>query len=70
MALDVFFHNDIERILAALASSGGSRGPEYLAALEHVALAFGVQPQPVNAWEVVEPDKRVHYVPVNRLSGG
>lgn len=43
MSLEVWYKDDIRRTVAALACSGQGRGPEYLAALEHVAIAFGVQ---------------------------
>jgi hypothetical protein len=42
MGLDVFFPQDVKRILIGLASAGHDRGPEYLAALRDVALSFGV----------------------------
>jgi hypothetical protein len=43
MALDLWFREDIQRILAALASAGEAHGPEYVKALADVGLAFGVQ---------------------------
>jgi len=44
MALDLWYPNDVARILAALASAGSGNGPDYLRALHDVALAFGVRP--------------------------
>jgi hypothetical protein len=43
MALDLWFREDVQRILTALASAAGeAHGPQYLKALADVALAFGV----------------------------
>lgn len=42
MGLDVWFRNDVERILTALAAAGELHGPEYRRALEDTALAFGL----------------------------
>jgi hypothetical protein len=42
MSLDVWYPDDVIRILAALASAGELQGPEYHKALDDVALAFGV----------------------------
>ena len=42
MALDMWFRDDVTRILTALASAGDQHGPEYQKALSDVALAFGV----------------------------
>lgn len=43
MALEVYYQNDIRRVLLALASAGRANGPDYRQALYDVALAFGVQ---------------------------
>lgn len=52
MGLGVWFADDIERILAALASSGVHHGPAYHKALSDVAVALGtVPPSPV--WSVL-----------------
>jgi hypothetical protein len=42
MSLDVWYPQDIQRVLVALASAGELQGPEYHKALDDVALAFGV----------------------------
>lgn len=42
MSLQVYYPQDIKRVLAALASAGDLHGPEYRKALHDVALAFGV----------------------------
>jgi hypothetical protein len=42
MALDLWFREDVARLLAALAAAGDLHGPEYHKALAGVALAFGV----------------------------
>jgi hypothetical protein len=42
MSLDVWYSQDIWRILASLASAGILQGPEYHKALRDVALAFGL----------------------------
>ena len=42
MALDLWFREDVARILTALAAAGSERGPEYHKALWDVALAFGL----------------------------
>jgi len=53
--LDMWFRDDVGRILIALASAGANRGPEYLAALHDVALAFGLDVRPN------EVDHAAHY---------
>ena len=40
--LEVFYQNDIRRVLLALASAGQLNGPGYRRALQDAALAFGV----------------------------
>lgn len=45
MGLDLWFQQDVERILTALAAAGDQRGPEYHKALGDVALAFGLAPR-------------------------
>jgi hypothetical protein len=59
MALDLWFREDVARILIALASAGEQRGDEYRRALVDVALAFGIDPRqmpdgcyplPAEAW--------------------
>jgi hypothetical protein len=42
MALDLWFREDVARILTALAAAGSERGPEYHKALFDVGLAFGL----------------------------
>ena len=42
MALDLYFKDDIIRILTAISSAGDQHGPEYQKALGDVALAFGI----------------------------
>ena len=68
MALEVYFSNDVQRILLALASAGQLHGPEYHQALRDVALAFGVEP-PVEAWRVVEPEPVLEIVRHERREG-
>lgn len=43
MSLEVWFRQDIQRVLAGLASAGSVRGPEYFKALYDVAISFGVR---------------------------
>jgi hypothetical protein len=43
MGLDVWFREDMTRILLALGSAGAHHGPKYLKALHDVALAFGLE---------------------------
>ena len=53
--LQIFYPEDIQRVLLALASAGAARGPEYVKALGDVALAFGVQPPtPTKIWHEVD----------------
>jgi len=56
VGLDLWFREDVLRILAALSSSGAGRGPEYQQALADVAIAFGVQ---VPAGELTAPSTPV-----------
>ena len=42
MGLDLWFREDVQRILAALASAGEAHGAAYLKALTDVSIAFGV----------------------------
>ena len=42
MSLNIWYKADVRRILAALASAGAPRGPEYIEALGDVAIAFGL----------------------------
>ena len=53
MGLDLWFREDVARILAALASAGDHYGPNYQKALADVALAFGVTP-PANGGDRVK----------------
>ena len=64
MALDVWFPDDVTRILTALSSAGCHYGPEYHAALRDVALAFGVDLPPF-----VEFGQVVDVLPENRGEG-
>ena len=51
MGLQVFYPEDVQRVLLALASAGAAHGPEYVKALGDVALAFGVRPPtPTKTW--------------------
>ena len=56
MGLDIYFRDDVERTLEALASAGELWGTDYYRALCDVALAFGVEPPP-------RPAQRVHVLP-------
>jgi hypothetical protein len=47
MSLEVYYQQDVARILTALASAGDRYGPEYHKALADVALAFGLKQPPV-----------------------
>jgi hypothetical protein len=65
MGLDLWFAEDVARILAALAAAGDERGPEYHVALRHVAIAFGlpVSQATGNRWQAAvnaraEPGRR------------
>ncbi len=42
--LDVYYPDDLKRILRSLASAGRDNGPAYLRAIDDVALAVGVDP--------------------------
>ena len=63
MGLDLWFPDDMTRILTALASAGKHYGPEYARALRHVGLALGLDlsqqiagvaaPRPLN-YQVIE----------------
>lgn len=57
--VDLWFPEDVKRILASLAASGAERGYEYLLALYHVALAFGLVEQERETeppeWEEYDP---------------
>jgi len=68
MGLQVYYPQDIERVLLALASAGSMHGPEYHKALSDTAIAFGVLfPLPPEAWQEVETDWRE--VPSPTLQG-
>lgn len=55
MGLAVFYSEDIQRVLLALASAGAAYGPEYVKALGDMALAFGVEPPtPTKIWREVD----------------
>lgn len=64
MGLDLWFREDVARILAALASSGDLYGPDYFKALHDVGVAFGVgvqfrQSRPaLMEWAHVMPEAR------------
>ncbi len=56
MSLEIYYPNDIRRVLLALASAGAMHGPAYIKALYDVALAFGMQPPPAKTWCVMSDD--------------
>jgi len=65
MALDIFYCNDIRRILIALASAGVERGAEYEQALRDVGLAVGVQIAPMRQWDMVnEKPEPIYRIPI------
>lgn len=43
MGLEVYYKEDIRRVLLALASAGAGHGLAYIKALHDVALAFGIR---------------------------
>lgn len=50
MLSEPYFTDEVSAVLAALAESGSGRGPEYLAALRHVALALKATPPGEGEW--------------------
>ena len=61
MALDLWFREDVERILTALASAKRD-DPAYLQALHDVALAFGlVRPQQGSGTQLMIPERKQRF---------
>ena len=65
MGLDLWFRDDVRRILDALAAAGDERGPEYHKALADVAIAFGVERQGEGG-EWVHHSPSVQYIDAER----
>jgi hypothetical protein len=74
MALDVYFREDVARILRTLAMSTDAQSPVYRLALKQVGEAFGVWMIPVergNRDSMVEPQRAMvdlgsHHDPIQR----
>jgi len=66
MGLDLWFREDVARILDALAAAGDLRGPEYHKALSDVARAFGVAAPPA---PTDNGAKVIVYTPPRQLEG-